>query len=632
LADNPAPGSSAPHPHPPWAEELRRRYLRGEASQFVLHGNVFDLVEHGGDLLPVREYLTDRLLAESKDLVVVYNVSTGGKIVRRKGEAETSRTAGFDELLVQRERGKFLPVMERVLKTTQRVALILEYAETIAPAADPALMSDDDRTAVVTLHRWSMSAEIEAADSVVLILAENLTELHPKLVSNPKIATVHVPMPDEESRRRVIARCQPRADSAYLARLATVTAGLRALQIQAILQPPPPAAAEDEAERIRFLKQLLGAGSKDAEGRARKLATLTRGLSPEEVKTLLAPEAQAPADEAEEQRRARGEVDRVIARRKREIIERECFGLIEMVEPQHDFRVVGGIEGVKTELQRIARAIREGNAGRVPMGLLFTGPMGAGKTFVAEAFAKESGLTAIKLKNFRSKWVGATEGNLERILQVVQAIGQVLVIIDEGDRAFGNQSEGDGDGGTSSRVIARLKEFMSDTANRGRILFILMTNRPDRLDLDIKRAGRLDKKIPLLYAQTPEEVEAVVNAQLRKHRLDNGLTFPADRPAVSQAMLGGSNADFEAVVLLAAEIASGPDGGDGPVRIGRDQMVQAIADYLPSRDVKMLEYMELLAVFEASNRKMLPLKYQTMSAEELQARLELLRLECGNRR
>jgi transitional endoplasmic reticulum ATPase len=97
-------------------------------------------------------------------------------------------------------------------------------------------------------------------------------------------------------------------------------------------------------------------------------------------------------------------------------------------------------------------------------------------------------------------------------------------------------------------------------------------------------------------------------------------------------LLGLSNADFEAVVLLAAELAAGPDAGAATVRVGREQMVQAIADYLPSRDGKMLEYMELLAVFEASNRKMLPLKYQTMSAEELQARLELLRLECGNRR
>jgi transitional endoplasmic reticulum ATPase len=252
---------------------------------------------------------------------------------------------------------------------------------------------------------------------------------------------------------------------------------------------------------------------------------------------------------------------------------------------------------------------------------------------VAEAFAKESGLTTIKLKNFRSKWVGATEGNLERILQVVQAIGQVLVIIDEGDRAFGNQTDGDGDGGTSSRVIGRLKEFMSDTTNRGRVLFILMTNRPDKLDVDIKRAGRLDRKIPLLYAQSAEEVEAVINAQLRKHRFDSGLAFPADRPSVSEKMLGLSNADFEAIVLLAGEIASAeaPDVVANP-RLGRAHLEQAIADYLPSRDTKMLEYMELLAVFEASNRKMLPRKYQTMSAEELQARLDLLRLECGNRR
>jgi len=628
---SPAKGA-ATAAHPAWAEELRRRYLRGEASQFVLHGNVFDLVEYGGELLPVQEYLTQKLLAETKDVTVVFNVSTGGKIVRRKADL-----GGFDELLLLRERAKFLPAMERVLKTVQKVALIIEYAETVAPAADPALMSDDDRTSVVTLHRWSMAPEIEASDSVVLLLAENLTELHPKLVSNPKIATVRVPMPDEATRLRVIANCQPKAEPAYATRLATITAGLRAVQIQAILQPPPPTGEPDEEERVRFLEGLLGPQSQDVAARARKLATLTRGMSPEQVKALVAPEASGgpQGDDAEAARRLRDERDevtRVIARRKREIIERECFGLIEFVEPGHDFRVVGGIEGVKAELQRIAAAIREGNTGRVPMGLLFTGPMGAGKTFVAEAFAKESGLTAIKLKNFRSKWVGATEGNLERILQVVQAIGQVLVIIDEGDRAFGSGSDGEGDGGTSSRVIARIKEFMSDTSNRGRILFILMTNRPDKLDLDIKRAGRLDKKIPLLYAQTAEEVEAVVLAQMRKHRLQSRLEFPADRETVSQPIVGMSNADFEAIVLLAAEIATGGDAGAQTINVGRDQMVQAIADYLPSRDVKMLEYMELLAVFEASNRKMLPKKYATMSADELQARLEILRLECGHRR
>ncbi len=140
------------------------------------------------------------------------------------------------------------------------------------------------------------------------------------------------------------------------------------------------------------------------------------------------------------------------------------------------------MDEVKNELSTVADNIREGRVSRVPMGMLFTGPMGTGKTFVAEAFAKECRLTTIKLKNFRSKWVGATEGNLEKILGVIQAIGQVVVIIDEGDRAFGG-TDGEEDGGTSSRVIARIKEFMSDTSNRGRILFLLMTNRPDKAGL-----------------------------------------------------------------------------------------------------------------------------------------------------
>ena len=59
---------------------------------------------------------------------------------------------------------------------------------------------------------------------------------------------------------------------------------------------------------------------------------------------------------------------------------------------------------------------------------------------------------------------------------------------------------------------------------------------------------------------------------------------------------------------------------------------RAMKDYLPSRDVQMLEYMELLAVFEASNRRMLPKKYADVSVDELQARLQLLKAQCGSRR
>jgi SpoVK/Ycf46/Vps4 family AAA+-type ATPase len=543
---------------PPWTEELKRRYLRGEALQFVLHGNVNDLVLSGGKFIRMADFLSEVLLSPSKDVVVQYNVATGVKFSKKRATVET-----LDELVVLREPDKILPALERLVHDVDKVAVIIDYAEMVAPAGDPNFFSSADRQSVVTLHRWSFSPAIERADSVVVLITENLSELNQKLVSNPTTAIIKIPMPDEGERRHAILATIPKIEPAWLDRLVEVTAGLKIVQIKALLS------AETAGE--------------DRDG-----------------------------------------VLQLCFKRKREIIERECFGLIEFVEPGHDFSVVGGIEEAKKELQLVAESIRQGRRNRCPMGILFTGPMGTGKTFVAEAFVKEAGLTAIKFKNFRSKWVGATEGNLEKILSVVQALGQVIVIVDEGDRAFGNQ-EGDGDGGTSSRVMARLKEFMSDTTNRGRVLFILMTNRPDKLDIDIKRAGRLDRKIPFLYPQEPPEVEAVVAAQLRRHKIGSDIQFPRDREAVSARLVGYSNADIEAVVLLANDYAK-------EATVTLSHFGEAIRDYLPSRDVEMLEYMELVAVFEASNRRMLPKKYADLGVDELHEKLSHLRAAVGTRR
>lgn len=610
---------------PVWAEDLRRRYLRGEASMFVLHGNVYDVVLCDGKMMALTEFLTDVLLKESKDTIAVYNVATGARFTKR-----ANSVTSLQDLLLASDKDRVFAALERLLVGSTKTAVIMEYAEAIAPSGDPNFQGESDRAAIVTLHRWSALPEIERGDNVVLLISENLTELAPKLISNPKVAVVEVPMPDHVTRREAAMLADEGLTEKDGERYAGMTAGLKAIQIASILTPQP-AVEEESGDREAYIAGLLGGGP-DAAGRAHKLAALTSNLNREEIKELVAPAAPEPLPDATQPspiERARKETDRLIANRKREIIERECFGLVEFVEPGHGFDVVGGMEEVKKDLLVIAESIREGRTSRVPMGILFTGPMGTGKTFVAEAFAKECGLTTIKLKNFRSKWVGATEGNLEKILNVIRAIGQVVVIIDEGDRAFGN-TDGEGDGGTSSRVIARIKEFMSDTSNRGRILFLVMTNRPDKLDVDLKRAGRLDRKIPFLYVQTPEEVELVANALLRKNKINTEVELQTIREGFSSKLVGYSNADIEAVLLLANEDAARETGLDAPVLASH--FLRAATDYFPSRDAELLEYMELLAVFETSSRRLLPVKYASMTSEELDARLRQLRSIVGGRR
>jgi SpoVK/Ycf46/Vps4 family AAA+-type ATPase len=610
---------------PAWAEDLRRRYLRGEASMFVLHGNVYDVVLCNRKMMALTEFLTDVLLKDSKETIAVYNVATGTRFAKH----EDSATA-VNDLLLATDKSRIFSAFERLLIGSTKTAVIMEYAEAIAPSGDPNFQGESDRAAIVTLHRWSSLPEIERGDNVVLLISENLTELAPKLISNPKVAVVEVPMPDHDTRREAAMLSDTRLTEKDGERYAGITAGLKAIQIASILTPQP-AAEEEIADREAFIAGLLGGGP-DAASRAHKLAALTSNMNRDEIKELVAPTAPEPVPDIAAPspiELARKETDRLIAKRKREILERECFGLVEFVEPGHGFEVVGGMEEVKKDLLVIAESIREGRTSRVPMGILFTGPMGTGKTFVAEAFAKECGLTTIKLKNFRSKWVGATEGNLEKILNVIRAIGQVVVIIDEGDRAFGN-TDGEGDGGTSSRVIARIKEFMSDTSNRGRILFLVMTNRPDKLDVDLKRAGRLDRKIPFLYVQTPEEVELVARALLKKNKIKTDVDVATIREGFSSKLVGYSNADIEAVLLLANEDAARESGGDAPVLASHFQ--RAAIDYFPSRDVELLEYMELLAVFESSSRRLLPSKYATLTPEELDTRLRHLRAIVGSRR
>jgi len=197
----------------------------------------------------------------------------------------------------------------------------------------------------------------------------------------------------------------------------------------------------------------------------------------------------------------------------------------------------------------------------------------------------------------------------------VRALGPIALIIDEGDRAMGDQ--GESDGGTGSRVIARLKEFMSDPQNRGVVLVILMTNRPDKLDTDLKRAGRLDKKIPFFYADKAEDVEAVLSAQFRRHGIATDLDFASCRPRTSERMLGYSNADIEAVALLSHELSARDQS-----KVTVDVLVRAIEDYVPSRDTDMLEYMELLAAFEASRRSLLPERLRALTTEALNQRLK----------
>jgi transitional endoplasmic reticulum ATPase len=559
---------------PAWAALLRARYLAGEASLFLVHGNVRDLHPWVADGKPVewvdlRTFL-ERFLARTRDIVAYYNVSQG--LCFREKVHEKLFFSSVDARRMLRGEPKLgalpqgpasaIPVIEDLIQEpTHSSAVIVDFFEMIAPNGDVAFLSAEDRANLVSVQRWASDPAFQQTDNLVVLVAEHLSDVSRRVVSSPQLAAIQVPFPTIDDRRQFLAS-QDTSDVKLeldVEALAKVTAGLSRTQIRNILR-----GAAQSGEAVNF---------------------------------------------------------RSVSLRKKSIIEQECHGLVEFVTPDHDFSHVGGMERVKADLLRVAKAVRDGRTSSVPMGMIFVGPMGTGKTFVAEAFAAESGLTCLQFKNFREKWVGSTEANLEKILDLVEALGYVLLIIDEADRSL---SAGESDGGTSSRVIARLKEFMSDTDHRGRVVILMMTNRPDKLDVDLKRPGRFDLKIPFFFPEEPEERERVLRAVLKRHRIAaSELNFTG---AVA-GTAGYSAAEIEAVVLAAQNRAHEQDRDV----VGQEDLDGAVADVIPSRDTRMLEYMELLAVFEASARRMLPDRYKDVGTDEVQQRLDALRGVLGRR-
>ncbi len=563
---------------PEWADELRNRYLAGEASMFLLHGNVRDLQcwEEDGQprsWLDLRAFL-ERFLQRTRDVTVYYNVSQGLQFPDKQ-QARLFRSIvdgrrqmrGEDKLrTLPVQATDAIPVIEDlVTDPAHSSGVIVDYFEMIAPNADVAFMVHEDKANLVALQRWSSDPSFMSTDNLVILVCEHLSDVSRRITASAQLATIQIPFPEVEQRSDFIE-----------------SQDLSSVNLQ--VEPPV-------------------------------LGKMTAGLSLVQIRNILRSAALTgePVSFAE------------VSLRKKEIIEQECHGLVEFIPPRHDFSHVGGMERIKRDLNRVADAVKRGNRARVPMGMIFVGPMGTGKTFVAESFATESGLTCLKLKNFRDKWVGSTEANLEKVLDLVEALGYVLLVVDEADR--GLSSGGSTDGGVNSRVIARLKEFMSDTSHRGRVVILMMTNRPDKLDTDLKRPGRFDMKIPFFFPETAEERRLIYEALVRKNRLSVADDLSYDF-AVTQTD-GFSGAEIEAVLLAAAALAGDEPGGDSTIQ--QAHIDQAARDIIPSRDTRMLEYMEMLAVFECSAKRMLPERFQGLSTDEVQARLDQLRVLLGPR-
>ncbi len=328
----------------------------------------------------------------------------------------------------------------------------------------------------------------------------------------------------------------------------------------------------------------------------KQLAELTAGLNLVNLERLLARAAQSG-------QKLDGQALKTL---KKGLIESQARGLVEFVEPPHSLDDFVGNDAVKERLVDDSAILQKGRLDAAPMGYLICGPVGTGKTYLAECFAGSVGIPCVKLRNFRSKYVGETEGNLEQILNVLRAMGPVVVVIDEADAALGNRESG-GDSGTSSRVFSMIAAQMGDTRYRGKLIWMLLTSRPDLLPIDLKRQGRAEVHLPLFAPSDDDEITFMIRAMAKKNK--SGLA--PDAVPTGLAGRGLSGADIESIVL-AAKRGALIDGRD---EIKRTDLETALGDFIPSAQGLEKEKQELAAVLECTSLSFLPKEWRARVAK-----------------
>jgi len=566
------PQSAIRNGQPVWFEEFRAAYGAGEAHAFILYLNVADYAVPG---VPLRTFLTKTLA--SRDCIAIYNRAEGITFPLSTMQQKAMEILGLDQAAqdpalaalaslsgtqpqgteLPRSPSAALPLLERLLKADVRTAVLIEYADSLAPAADMATMSPDDRTALVTLQRWGRDPQMMSSGNMVILVTANLADIHPALrAASSRYKAIEIPLPDREARQDYIAW--------YLAR-----------------KPNASAPSAGSGHRLAMTPE--------------ELANATAGLSLIHLEDIF----------------LRAELEgaltwELVQEQKAAIIETEYAGLLEMIEPTFGFEAVGGMEPLKAWARgEIIHPVRQGDFQDVPKGVLLVGPPGTGKSFFVKALAREIGFNAValNLENILGGIVGTSERNLARALSVVRSLSPVLLFVDELD-----QSDVSSRGNTSGNPVAKnlfnqMLRFLGDESNRGRTIFFGASNRPDLVDPALLRFGRVDAVIPVLL---PDEAarRAVVLAQARSQEIS---IAPKAVELIAGETEKYSAADIAAVVTKARKLAQRA----GRQEITTDEAQRALSSIRPAT-LKNADFFTLLAVDAVNDTDLLPPQYARM--------------------
>jgi hypothetical protein len=314
---------------PRWANELMSLYGCDAANQFILYGNVNDraVLPLGADasLGSLYDFLI-KVMMPRFDVIISYDAGNGIRIERGSdvfsswpGARDTPEWPRAPRAAVEflTRYFRYAANLARLGQPPLQIGFYMKAAHLVAPAV-PGALNYDLNALTLLIRDWSTDEALRQHSLVTWLISDNLNDLHPMLVNNPRAASVEIPLPSAEELRDGIVVLAPRYPTA--------------------LQNFTP-------DHNRLAQQLAG-------------ATLTS------VETLLRLKERAKAALA----------DGDLVSLKKELIERDANGLIEFIEPTKTLDDLHGQPTIVRWLRQDIALWKQNDLAALPMGYLICGP------------------------------------------------------------------------------------------------------------------------------------------------------------------------------------------------------------------------------------------------------------------
>ncbi len=179
-----------------------------------------------------------------------------------------------------------------------------------------------------------------------------------------------------------------------------------------------------------------------------------------------------------------------------------------------------------------------------PKGILLSGSPGSGKTLLAKAVAKESGVNFIAVKGpeLLSKWVGESEQSVREVFRKARLAAPCIIFFDELDALCPVRGSGSSDSGVGDRIVSQFLTEMDGIEELKGVVVLGATNRLDMVDPALLSPGRFDLVVdlPLPDRDTRRAIFAV-HTQGKPLAADVDMDTLAD---LTEGLVGGDIASL----------------------------------------------------------------------------------------